>query len=392
VSTQTTPQSDTEKLQRRNRELSILNTIADALNRELDLSAALQTALEQVAALLNLETGWIWLFEDDITQTYLAASQNLPPGLRDYPQRMTGTCYCLDTFQAGDMSGAANVNVVTCSRLKWLVGDTGGLRYHASVPLYAHGRKVGMMNVASTDWRELSPEDLQILYTIGDLLGIAIERARLFARSAEIGAAQERNRLAREIHDTLAQGLAAIALHLETADALMETNPEADRARRAVQQALVLSRTNLEEARRSVLDLRAAPLEGRTLVEALRALAIQYAQQSGADIQFELLGDDRRLPTRIEMGLYRIAQEALSNIARHAQAKHAWLRLTITPQQAEIAIADDGLGFDAEEIPEERFGLIGLNERARLLNGTFEVCSAPSEGTSLQAVLPLEQT
>ncbi len=385
-----TPQSDTEKLQRRNRELSILNTIADALNRELDLPRALQTALEQVAALFGLETGWIWLLDEENTgQTYLAASQNLPPGLSDYPQRMTGTCYCLDTFQAGDLSGAANVNVVTCSRLKWLIDGTGGLRYHASIPLYAHDKKVGMMNVASPDWRELSLEDLQILYTVGDLLGLAIERARLFERSAEIGATRERNRLAREIHDTLAQGLTAIALHLETADVLLEGGSSPEGARKAVQQALLLSRANLEEARRSVLDLRAAPLEGRTLVEALRALAADYAQRSGVDIQFELVGDDRRLPTRVEMGIYRIAQEALSNIARHAQAKRGVLRLTMSPQQVEIVVGDDGIGFDPDSIPDGRFGLIGLNERTRLLNGSLEICSALGEGTAIEAAIPL---
>ncbi len=100
-------------------------------------------------------------------------------------------------------------NVVTCSRLKNLVDGTDGLRYHASIPLYAHGKQLGVLNVASTDWRELSQEDLQLLYTVGDLLGIAVERARLFARSAHLGALEERNRLARELHDTLAQGLTA---------------------------------------------------------------------------------------------------------------------------------------------------------------------------------------
>src|SRR6188768_2878843 len=113
---------------------------------------------------------------------------------------MNGSCTCLDLYEEGNMKGAANI--ITCSRLKWLSGGTEGLRYHATVPLYAYGKEIGVMNVASTGWRELSPDDLQTLHTVGDLLGIAIERARLFARSADIGATRERNRLAREIHDT----------------------------------------------------------------------------------------------------------------------------------------------------------------------------------------------
>ena len=132
---------------------------------------------------------------------------------------MEGVCYCLETYAEGDLDGAANVNVVTCSRLAGLVDGTGGLRYHASIPLYApEEKKLGVLNVASTNWRELSDDDLRLLYTVGDLLSIAVERARLFEQSAELGAVEERNRLAREIHDTLAQGLAAISLQIETAE------------------------------------------------------------------------------------------------------------------------------------------------------------------------------
>lgn len=128
---------------------------------------------------------------------------------------------------------------------------TDGLRYHASFPLYAHGKELGVLNVASPDWRELSPEDLRLLYSVGDLLSIAVERARLFACSAHLGAVEERNRLAREIQDTLAQGLSAIALNLETADALLEGEADPERVGRAVRQALALTRASLDEARRS---------------------------------------------------------------------------------------------------------------------------------------------
>src|SRR3712207_9473330 len=111
------------------------------------------------------------------------------------------------------------------------------------------------MNVASPDWRSLSPEELQLLYTIGDLLSIAVERARLFSRSAGLGAAEERNRLAREIHDTLAQGLTATALPLEPADALLDAGSGGQEARGTPRRAPSLNRPNLERARPSVLDL-----------------------------------------------------------------------------------------------------------------------------------------
>lgn len=382
-------EKETAILSRRNRELSILNVIAQELNRQLDLDQSLRAALSQVAELLDLHTGWIWLLDEDGDASYLAAAQNLPPALADDRSRLEGTCYCLDTFRSGDLDGAANVNVVTCSRLKNLVDGTDGLRYHASIPLYAHGKQLGVLNVASTDWRELSPDDLRLLYTVGDLLSIAIERARLFARSARLGALEERNRLARELHDTLAQGLAAIALQLELTDVLLDDSAQPAAARQAVQRALTLTRTNLEEARRSVLDLRAAPLEGRSLAEALATLADETEAQHELEVRFRATGGERALPVRIESSLYRMTQEALSNIVSHAGASRATVELIFAPEKVRLRIQDDGRGFDVNLVADDRFGLVGLNERAKLLGGHLELESTPGGGTVLDIAVPL---
>lgn len=375
----------TEALRHRNRELSILNTFARALNRSLDLGEALDTALGHVSTLLELSTAWIWLLDEDAGTYYLAARRNLPPALADHPERMDGEgyCYCLDTYKSGDLEGAANVNVVSCSRLQGLVCGADGLRYHASIPLYAHGKKLGILNVASATWKKLSPEELDLLHTLGDLLGIAVERARLFARSAEIGAIEERTRLARELHDTLAQGLAGVALQLESAEALMEAGSEAPRVRRALRQALELTRNNLEEARNAVLDLRAVPLQGRNLPEALLLLTEQASRDSGRSVQLVVAGS-RPLAPRVETGLYRIAQEALGNALRHAGARHILLRLELHPESVLLRVEDDGRGFEPAQLPAGRYGLVGLSERARLLGGALRLESAPGSGTRLE--------
>src|SRR5512139_3304231 len=323
---------NTLELQRRNRELTILNHIAEALNRSTDLGEILSNTLAQVTELFDLQTGWVWLLNEDGGDVYLAAVQNLPSGLSEHPSLMEGSCYCLDTYRAGDLNGAANVNVITCSRLKKLVVGTAGLRSHASIPLYAHGKKLGVFNVASPGWQQLSPETLRILYTVGDLLSMAVERARLFARSAEMGALEERNRLAREIHDTLAQGLAGITLQLETAEALLEGRAAPEKLGDSLGQALQSARQNLEEARRSVLDLRAAPLEGQSLAEALAGLVSSYNQRGQTRFRYRLEGANQPVPARVEVGLYRIAQEALENIVRHSSARQADLTLSITPE------------------------------------------------------------
>jgi two-component system, NarL family, sensor kinase len=340
---------------------------------------------------LGLRTGWIWLMNADPSEPYLAAAQNLPPVLSDDPRRMDGAgyCYCLDTYKRGDLEGAANVNVLTCSRLDGLVDGTDGLRYHASIPLYAQDKKLGVMNLASPGWRSLSPEDLQLLYTVGDLLSIAVERARLFARSTRLGAVEERNRLAREIHDTLAQGLTATALQLESADALLDAGSEG--AHEPLRRALSLTRSNLDEARRSVLDLRAAPLEGRPLSEALSALIDRWEAETGIGARYRAVNGSRPLPPRVEAALYRICQETLTNVARHAGAERVAIRLVATPERVRLVVEDDGRGFDASRVPEGRHGIVGMRERAEMLGGTLEVRSGPGAGTRIEATVPLEK-
>ncbi len=383
------PETEAEQLQRRNRELTILNSIAQALNSSVDLQQALDAVLAQVGELFDLQTGWVWLLAEETGGPNLAAAQNLPPGLVHNPDLMEGTCYCLDTYLAGDLAGAANVNVITCSRLKRLVGDSSGLRYHASIPLYAHGKQLGVLNVASPDWRELSLEDLRILYTVGNLLGIAVERARLFSQSAEFGATEERNRLAREIHDTLAQGLTGITLRLETAEVLINNKADPQDIRQTIHQALDLARSNLEEARRSVLDLRAAPLEGRGLSEALQDLVKSITAHGQLKVYFKQNNSIRSLPGRIETGLFRIAQEALSNVEQHSKAQQAWVRLTFAPNEVNLAIEDNGLGFDPAQTAPGHFGIIGLAERARLLNGSLNLETGLGEGTRIEVVVPI---
>jgi two-component system NarL family sensor kinase len=378
--------SDRDHESRRSHELSILNDVARALNGPVDLPTLLARALEKVAELLGLSTGWVLLF-DEAGEPYLGAEQNLPPGLSEDPKLMAGWCWCLDSFRDGELDGAANIGVMACSRLRklGLARDrTAGLRYHASVPLQVQGERLGMLNVAGPEWRELDPDELSLLHTIGDLLGVAVERARLHARRLDAAQAEERNRLAREIHDTIAQDLSAIAFQLEAAEALLDGLADPERVRRAVAAALDLARKGLEETRRSVLDLRAAPLEGRTLAAALVDLA------SERNVIFEASAPSPKLPAAVEVGLYRITQEALQNALHHADASQVVIRLETSPDRVRLTVEDDGRGFViAEEPSMSRFGLIGMRERARLLGGSFQIESSPGAGTRVSVEVSL---
>ena len=409
-------QTASQKLEQRNRELAILKAIAEELNRAADVKSALENALALVAELLELRSGWVWLLDEISGEPYLAASRMLPPYLTAKPSRMRGNwCWCLTTFEAGDLDGAAAVNILECTRLAGHVKGTNGLQYHASIPIYAHDKPLGIMNVASSDWRKLSDNDLQLLSTIGYQIGIAVERARFFEQASRLATAEERNRLAREIHDTIAQGMAATILNLESAEMWLE-DPDPTRRAKAlakVRKALNLTRANLEEARRSVLDLRATPLQENTLAEALAALVDELGRETPLEVHFELIAaatTDRRYPARIEAGVYRIAQEALTNIRRHAQAKT--VRVSFVAELLEgrerlrLHIKDDGKGFEAEQVEKQwltqtapsqpenaadsHFGLIGMHERARLLGGQLKIASCPGSGTELELTVPLD--
>lgn len=382
-------------------ELTTLTALAQALSKPADLADSLDAALATVAELLGLETGWVWLLDEDTGEARLAASRALPAVLRDHPKAMRGDCYCLQTFRAGDLRGAANVNVVWCSRLAQIVQSAGSddaisLRCHASVPLAVGERHLGMLNVAGKDWRVLSEDELHLLTTAGALVSLAVERSRLEAAGARAMAAEERNRLAREIHDTIAQALAALTMQLEVTDALAAPTGDA-RLSDAVARSLALARSTLDEARRSVLELRAAPLEGRTLPEALDELADEMRHSAGGQLDVRVLHEGHRqsaweIPAAVEIGLYRIAQQALANVRRHAGATRATVTLTRTRAGIRLRVEDDGAGFEPAVVPPGRFGLVGMSERARLLGGTLTIESAPGAGTIVDVSVPLRHT
>ena len=306
---------------------------------------------------------------------------------------MTGRpCWCLQAFQQGRLQ-PKNIDLLECSRLQpavraGAVDATQGLRYHASIPLSFQGKPLGVMNVASPAWRRLAPDELRLLSTIAYQVGIAVERARLAEESTRLARAEERARLAREIHDTLAQGLTGIALHIEGGLRQLERDPS--EARERLERALAMARESLEEARRSVLDLRTAPLAGKPLAEALRALGRAFTSETGVRVVVRAEAA-AGLPLRVEAELFRIAQEALANVRRHAHAAEVALTLRSDGKTARLTIRDDGRGFEQAEAGDDRYGVLGMRERARLLGGTLRVESRPGAGTTVRVAVPLAQ-
>src|SRR5207253_2964839 len=169
------------------RELGIVNAVAEALNSSPDVRQALERTLSLVADMLGLRTGWVWLLDQDTNRFYDAAERELPPYLQERV-RMAGRrrCWCIDDFRYGELT-PTNIDVIECSRLQPAFRSkssalAAGLRYHASIPLYFQDKPLGIMNVTGPEWRKLTAEELRLLSTIAYQVGIAIERARLASR------------------------------------------------------------------------------------------------------------------------------------------------------------------------------------------------------------------
>ncbi|MDQ6779927.1 MAG: GAF domain-containing sensor histidine kinase [Candidatus Eremiobacteraeota bacterium] len=372
------------------RELAILNAIVEELNSSADVRKALERTLVQVSDLLGLRTGWVWLLDDETQQFYLAASRNLPPYLQE-PVRMTGSwCTCIEEFRSGALT-PKNIDVIECSRLqpavkKKATASTQGLRYHASIPLYAQDKPIGIMNLTGPAWRKLSTDELRMLSTIGYYAGVTVERARLAAEETRLARAEERARIAREIHDTLAQGLTAIALQVESALQHFERDPH--KARRRLERALAVSRASLDEARRSVLGLRPSPLQGKDLPQALGALARAFTSETGIPVD---LRTDGALPLAgaAEAELFRIAQEALTNVRKHAKATAVSITLSTKGRTVSLAIVDNGHGMALRQRRNGGQGIIGMQERARLAGGNLRINAHAGRGTRVAVTVPV---
>jgi len=369
------------------RELEILASIAEALNSAPDVQQALDATLALITELLGLDTGWVWLLDPETGHVYSAAARNLPPYLQE-PVRMTGsTCWCIEEFRAGELQ-PRNVDVMACSRLRPALQQTEQTRdiaHHASVPLFFQDKPLGILNITAPAMRRLDARELRLLSTIGFQLGTAIERARLADASAVLARADERTRLAREIHDSVAQNLTAIALQIESA--LDSVGRDPSHVRERLGAALNVTRSSLDEARRSVMNLRAEPLAGKPLVQALAVLVREFTSRSGIRVSLDT-SDACALPLDAEAELYRIAEQSLANVRQHAHAKEVAVTLRCTKSAATLTIADDGAGFDPRRIADDRHGVRGMRERARLAGGTLRIASAPGKGTRVIVRVP----
>jgi signal transduction histidine kinase len=220
-------------------------------------------------------------------------------------------------------------------------------------------------------------------------LAEANQKLQKYALTSErLAQTQERNRLARELHDTLAHTLSSTSVQLEAIKALYDRDP--DQAKNLLAQTLVNTKNGLAETRRALVDLRTSELEAYGLTQAIRNLGTSAAERGGFSVEFELDKGLDVLPDDVSHSIYRTVQEAFENILRHSNATQASIKLFTEDNLIHLIIQDNGKGFNLEKVKKDRLGIRGMRERIEMLGGSFEINSEPKKGTEIDIRLEMK--
>lgn len=395
-----------DKIAQANQYLSALNTIAMALSRSLDLDTVLNSALDKTLEIMHGKIGGILLLDEEKQTLCYRVHRGLS---QTYVGEM---CLYLGEGIAGRVAQTGEAILVEdiskdprATKPRIIAAE--GLRAFASVPLRAKEKIVGVLNIASSESHKFSVDDVRLLESIAAQVAIATENARLHHQVqnqdkirgellSEIFSIQEeeRRRIARELHDETSQSVASLAANLEVATATLPTG--ADEAKATLRKVQALSINILDELHRLIYELRPSLLDDLGLVAATRWLADNILAPAGVNVEFKTAGHQRRLPPGLETCLFRVIQESINNIVRHAQAKNATVMLNFQKSAITVNISDNGSGFDVAEAISTRdrprgLGLLGMKERVALMNGTLSMRSHPGSGTEIEAVIPLSK-
>jgi len=379
-----------EELQKQVQSLRALNQVALTVSQSLVLDDVLNNALDAVVNVMETDTGWIYLLAEGETTLRLRAQRGLSERLvRQVAEQGVGVGLDGWVTQTGEPLLIEDASRTPPHPLPVSIEE--GLRSFAVVPLRAKENVMGTLGVATRGDRRFTDDEVELLSAISGQVGLAVENARLYRRSRQAAILDERNRVAREIHDSLAQGLIGIIVQLEAVERVARRRPE--QAVKALQRALNLARHSLQEARRSVWGLRPRTLEDQTLAEAIGNHITTVQETGSLVLRFSTSGEERALSPDVETNLFRITQEALNNVQRHAQAHNAHVHLSFEGEQVRLVVQDDGVGLlpanlSAPPNGDGGFGLIGMQERASLLGGEMRVSSVPAEGTQVEVIVP----
>ncbi len=387
-----------EKIKQQNDELAAMNLMTEAVNRSLlvpDILATMQQLLEHS---LHIAAGAVYLYHEEQHELSREVVWGTSPLMGDgFARLAVATAHnrtvVLEQRWLSGMTHAAGIAVDVEQP-----GHTGEQSY-LGVPIVAQGRLQGVLDLFINPPATFSQEQITLFTTIGRQVGSAIENARLFAevqharerlqtlsrRLVEVQE-MERHTIARELHDEVGQILTGLSLSLE-----MIARLPAEQVHTRLDDVVTLVNDLMQHVREMSMQLRPPMLDDLGLLPALLWHIERYTSQTGIQVIFKHTGIERRFAPEIETTVYRVIQEALTNVARYAGVSEVVVRLWARPDALGLQVEDQGIGFDAQQALHRyaTSGLSGMQERMRLLGGTLQIDSAPGRGSCIIVELPL---
>jgi signal transduction histidine kinase len=397
-------------------ELSLLLDLSNLLAEPMGLQDRLHSALEKIVHSLTFpDAGMILLVKPETDALQVGATIGLSP-TDDQDGKGAQYIAALDLGEQCVAKAVALCRHLDATIIEFstenILEDQECQRHLSpvtilSLPLSVRQQVIGSIVLGQTEFNEekkLAFDEFKLMVGIGQQLGLSIENARLYQEAQEreamlaellhqvVGAQEaERQRIARELHDATGQSLTAMALGLRGIETMLESDRPVSIEQ--VKELKSFGTNALGELRQIIADLRPSQLDDLGLVAALHWYAQEFEKRCAIRTDFLMEGNRSRLPPEYETVLFRITQEALTNVAKHANASHAVVKLEIHPAQACVTIHDDGRGFDLEKMRGQGrtgWGLLGIQERALLLGGRYEIDSEPGHGTRVRVTVPLK--
>ncbi len=377
-------EDQSKQLQRRVREVDALNRSSALITSTLDLNKVMDLILEQLAEVVAYDSASIMWRIQGVLRVIAERGHG-------DTQRVMGARYDpnLNSLTRRLLTGGAPIVLDDVrDEPAFDLQPDDGTRSWIGVPLIVRDEAIGALTLDYRAIGSYDAEDGQTVMAFANQAAIALENAQLYDRSRELAVLEERNRLARELHDSISQMLFSMVLNAEASAALFDSNPEAARVQIARLQET--SHTALKEMRTLIFELRPANLEEEGLVPVLKKHVSLFKERNSIDVQLKAEGQ-RRWPFAMEKALYRVAQEALTNVAKHSGATAATVTLAASDGWVRLTVEDNGHGLPPDGIRrgQSTLGLTSMRERAEQLDGRFSIGpGADGVGTRVLVELP----
>jgi nitrate/nitrite-specific signal transduction histidine kinase len=369
-----------KKVADRTRELAIMNSIIAVASQSLDIQDILEDALNKTVEQMGFDAGAAFKLEFDPTTSLLITHRGFERTTAmdlvdidpitsqvitvEHPSRVT-------SFEIKDLPDEKLRSQLAQSSFQLLV----------YVPLSTKGRNLGLFILGKHALIPCSPEELSLLSSIGQQIGVAMENARLYEQAEQTAITAERNRLARELHDAVTQTLFSANLIADVIPRIWKRNPE--EGLQNLEELRQLTRGALAEMRTMLLEMRPESLERSDIKSLLTQLADAFIGRVRVPVSLDIQGDCE-LTHEVKIVFYRVAQEALNNIAKHSGARQVDLHLECQPGQLYLLIKDNGLGFDPASITPDHLGIAIMRERANSIGASLKIESQIGQGTTVE--------